>query len=248
MLPQATASSPAARGIAASMPVVVVLPFVPVTATYGDAGRAGRRVRSRPARGAAARAAHERISAGGGTPGLGTTRSRRRDGRGRGRPRAPRSPRRAASAERRPVARPTRSRGPSRPPRAGARRRRAGHAGADHDQRSPSNAPSLEPQAAAADEVRVEQPEPHRDAHPGHDPEPHDHRDLGPAASSKWWWIGAIRKIRRLNRGTRRPAAITDMRLDHEQPAEDDEQQLGVRDDRERAPSARRARASRCRP
>ena len=39
MLPQATASSPAARRIASSIPVVVVLPLVPVTASHAG-GRA----------------------------------------------------------------------------------------------------------------------------------------------------------------------------------------------------------------
>ena len=41
MFPQATASSPAARRIASSMPVVVVLPLVPVTASHvGGSGSA----------------------------------------------------------------------------------------------------------------------------------------------------------------------------------------------------------------
>ena len=60
---------PAARRHAAIMPVVVVLPFVPVTATYGRPREPRARAPSRPRRGAPARAPTRGLGAASGTPG-----------------------------------------------------------------------------------------------------------------------------------------------------------------------------------
>ena len=66
--------------------------------------------------------------------------------------------------------------------------------------------------------------------------------------SSKWCWSGAIRKTR-LPVSWKEPTWMTtDMRDEHEQAAEDDQQQLGAGEDRQARRARRRAPASRCRP
>ena len=52
-------------------------------------------------------------------------------------------------------------------------------------------------------------------------------------ASSKWWWIGAIRNTRCRSALNNATWMTTDSVTDHEQPAEHDQQQLGAGDDRQ---------------
>ena len=67
--------------------------------------------------------------------------------------------------------------------------------------------------------------------------------------SSKWWCSGLIRKMRLPPRELE-VRALHDDRAGHdeEQAADEDEQQLGAAEDRERGEGAAEARASRCRP
>ena len=64
---------------------------------------------------------------------------------------------------------------------------------------------------------------------------------------SKWWCSGAIRKIRLpqyLNEST---CSITEQRLDHEDPADEEQEQLDLEHDRhrrDRAPERHRARVA----
>ncbi len=60
----------------------------------------------------------------------------------------------------------------------------------------------------------------------------------GHPASSKWWWIGDMRKMRRPNPRNEITCRITEHRLHHEQAAQDHEQKLGVRGDRQGAHEA----------
>ena len=64
------------------------------------------------------------------------------------------------------------------------------------------------------------------------------------ACSSKWWWIGAIRNTRLRNVWNENTWISTDSDLDHEDPAEQDQQHLGVghhRQPRDRAAEPERA-------
>ena len=52
---------------------------------------------------------------------------------------------------------------------------------------------------------------------------------------SKWWWIGAIRKMRLPVRLNQKTWTTTLTRFQHEQPADDHQHELMVRRDRDRA-------------
>src|SRR5690606_30843806 len=198
MLPQATASRPAARRIAASIPVVVVLPLVPVTASH-TGGRSmpwpsHHASSGSPTSGTPAAAAAATSGWSGRRPGEVTTRSvpagtasgsppasapGGRSARAAGRAsvtvtRAPASTSAAAAAS------------PDTP--APATSTRAPDSSSGLIVGSPSRASSpMQPcssggpaTARRGQPLLVEQPEPERGAHGRQQPEPDDHRGLGP--------------------------------------------------------------------
>ena len=65
---------------------------------------------------------------------------------------------------------------------------------------------------------------------------------------SKWWWIGAIRKIRRPQYLNEMTCRITESASITKMPADQEQQQLALAHDREARRSRRRSPWSRCRP
>src|SRR5438477_5388888 len=245
MLPHATASSPPARRQAAIMPDVVVFPFVPVTARYGT--RPSPAPSSHPPQiGMSRSRAHLRTSADGGIPGLVTT-SVAPSGWGRSWPPARIFARSASTVWRSPSCPRGRAsvittEAPSfaSAPAAAIPATPAPITTA----RSPENVPlttsapragSSSSQASPCDEVGVEQTDPDRRTEPRDDPEPNDHGELRPASE-----LEMVVDRGHPEDATTEPTERDHLRdhrerLQHEESADDDQQDRGVRHECERA-------------
>ena len=175
------------------MRTVVVLPFVPVTASHGaPPGRAAAR-RARPRPRPECPWLRRRVAADGpdASPGDVTTRSTP-GGTLSGSPTKEAPAARSGSTA---VVR-CRSVSSTRAPRAS--RARAADSPANRTPQTSTVRPvGSSGKSAIADEVGVEQSDAERDRESGDDPEAHDDRDLLPPRSSKWWCSGAIRNTRR---------------------------------------------------
>src|SRR5262249_39253116 len=230
-LPTAAARSPAGRRIASSIRTVVVLPFVPVTASHGAAEAPRSRQASPASPINSPPAACAAIGSGwvGGTPGVTHTRS----APGGSDSTSPRKCAPAASSEVTPSG-VRRSASSTRAPRSSSARAALSPASATPYTTTVRPASS----SAMADELGVEQAHPECDSDTGDDPEPDDDRDFLPPRH-----LEVVVQRRHPERtasgagspaGVLEPAGLDEAGQGHhrEQPAQYHQQQFDARQDR----------------